>query len=343
MKRLLCMWIAILATVGVAQEVIRVDIGMGDVVVDAWNPIVVHGRDLPGYTLQIDVLLGTLRETERTETHTFSFPPGRGTVFLEQYVRLPEDTRAVAWRVRTSDATLASGQVSAGPETQQPVVLVVGGAPPLALLAAGLRVEELQAHELSTDPAAYDGVAALILTGAGAAPAPESIVAAATMGTHVFVPTDAAPQFRGLTQLTGASLGAGIITDYVPTVETLERSMVEWTERTRTRTETLTAEPELPALPFSGRNLTIALIIYLGLARALLYVPGLPGVVSVALLTLAVSAAAVIALQHTGEVSATYEVRIANGGLERVDASFATVYRGGDTVREFALPRVERE
>lgn len=342
MKRVLLTCLLLLGTLSAAQEVIRVDIGLHDPVVNAWNPIVVHGRDLPGYTLQIDVLLGTLRETERVETHTFAFPPGRGTVFLEEHVRLPADTRAVAWRVRTEEATIASGQVSAGAASEAPLVVVVGGAPPLELLATDMRVGELQAHELSTDPVVYDGVAALLLTGQGAAPSPESIVAAAAMGAHVFVPTSASAQYSTLAQLVTDGLGAGLVTQLSPTLDTVEAAVAAWETRTEQRATALLDAPDLPALPFSGRSLTLALLVYLALARALMYVPGLPGVISVLLLTIAVSAASVVALQGTGEISATAEVNIASGGLARIDVSHTVVYRGGDTVREFVPPAVER-
>lgn len=342
--RRLALLVCLCVSFASAQEVARFTVGFGDLVVGAWNHIAVHGRDLAGHTLRIDIELGTLREQARYETHEFQFPAGRGNVVLEQFVYIPTDARTLAWRVMAGTRTVHSGQLSVPEDGHMPVVLLVGVPPSSVPLR--LRTERVAAHDLLPDPAAYDGVAAIVLSGSGVAPSLESITAAAAMGATVFVPAELPPSFAALGRLaerTAGGLGAGALTVGNATPDELNHAVASWASRAERVQHLLEETPPLPPLPLSGHVWLLVVALYLALARTVSYVRGLPGIASVVLL--AVVATAAVALSMVGTEATTHVDNIvsANGGLQRVDEVRIVHERGGAITRTYYPPRVEQQ
>lgn len=341
--RRVTLWLLVLVSFAGAQEVSRFSAGFGELVTGAWNPVVLHGRDLAGYTLRIDIELGTLREQARFETHEFQFPAGRGNMVLEEAVYVPPEARTLAWRVHTAERTVQSGQLDVSLSGNLPVVLLVGVAP--AGYPSQLRTERVAAHDLSPEPAMYDGVAAIVLSGSGVAPSLEAITAAAAMGATVLLPPAHDLSFAAVSRLADAArdgLGAGTVLVSEPTANVLQTAVAAWQQRSEAVAAMLSRTPELPALPLAGYALLLAVVAYVLLARAVSYVRGTPGIASVLLLVGVTSAAVIIGMQGTNATTDTSYLVASGGGLQRIDEVHVVHERGGHVQRTYFPPRVER-
>ena len=335
--------LCLLCAVAYGQDTPRLTAGFGELVAGAWNHIAVQGRDLAGHTLRLDIELGTLREQARYKTYEFHFPAGRGNVVLEQSVFVPADARTIAWRILADTRTVHSGQLDIGPRGHLPMVLLVGVAP--ADFPEQPRTERVAAHELPSDPTAYDGVAAIVLSGTSVAPSLEAITAAAAMGTAVFFPPNSAPSYQALSQLASHAsdgLGAGAVHMAEATPEALANAVAQWHERVNNVGALLASTPSLPPLPLTGAALLLVLVGYLALARALAFVRGVPGIASIVLLVVVASGAVIISMRGTEQSEHTDYLRAASGGLQRVDEVHVVHKRGGIVDRTYYPPRVER-
>lgn len=171
-----------------AEARAQVTIGIGgEVVAGAWNPVRVSTRDLPASTLVLSLDVGTLKSGEVPVDIEYALPGGGGVVVSERPLFIPP-FRSLSWRIRSADRVVASGSLSSRRSDERRVLLVLqepGRPLPTDTSAVwpSTRAVEVGPSDLPSDPAAYGGVAGVLVS--HPSPPAEGLLAAAVAGAQV--------------------------------------------------------------------------------------------------------------------------------------------------------------
>ena len=219
MARILASLILLLsAACGFAQrEQATVELGhSGVLVADAWNPLRLVVRDLPGASLEVAFDQGTLRTGEIPGTYTVSLPGSGGVHVFEDDLYVPRFTSLV-WRVRQGDVVVASGAVDPRMVSDEPLLLIAGDGPsglPTGEELPG-RLVHVHPAQLPGRAAAYDPVLAVLVDSGATSADPAALAAAAAAGSIVTATPGALEASEGLALLFSGSVqrvGSGYFT-----------------------------------------------------------------------------------------------------------------------------------
>jgi hypothetical protein len=181
------------AAVAQAQRMATLELGFGGAVVaDAWNPLRLVLRDVGPVQFELVIDQGSLREGEVPLVYRANVRGGSGLSVFDDEVFVPT-WRTLAWTVRAGAVTVASGSLPRADGERRPVDLIVTASPGTwsGRVGDGVRVVDVTPDRLVPRSAAYDGVRSVIVSGEGAPPRTDALVAAAAAGA-VVVMTDAA-------------------------------------------------------------------------------------------------------------------------------------------------------
>lgn len=334
--------------VGAAQERARVRIGLGgQPVAEAWNPIAVEVRDLPGADILVEIDAGSLQHGSVPQSLRWSLPASGGLQRREGELFLPS-WRSLSWRVRHGPRVVASGALGPRDRDPRPLDVVVSAEPGRWRQAypEEARLVGVAAPDLPQRAGAWDGVRSLLIDGSAAAPRAEALLAAAGAGVAVVVLEPLSAGHAALEPLlAGGSLGVGAGRIAGRTREAHEQGVeLAPPPPRRALEEALAAATPQPEWSHPSGAAVAALAGAYGAALLLLLrYGGAPGLLSALLLALAAGAVAAPWLRPP-EVAPTEAgtLSIGAGGLAyRIEARHVTRLPEGEAVLNGAWRALE--
>ncbi|UCH24579.1 MAG: hypothetical protein JSV66_11555 [Trueperaceae bacterium] len=283
--------------IGLAQNrPVQLEIGFnGEIVADAWNPLLLITRDLGETVLEFRIDRGSLRDGIKTFTYRAVIPGGSGITVFQDDVFIP-GWRSFVWSLKQDATTIASGSLGQRERDPRPLDLILSATPGVWRGRYGreARITEIAAASLPERLASYQGVKSLLIDGTGAVPRLESLTAAAAAGVLVVILNDLPSAHADLELLLtdgGVRLGAGAVIGANPELLTSLFSAALRDDESFYDALRSTATPELPA-PLPQLILLIAIGVYAVMTTLLVRLAGVPGLVTALGLALVFSMAA---------------------------------------------------